>query len=124
MKLNRAEVRLAVADIKRSAEFYSRSLGFKTGLLWPEHSPEFAILECDQVRMQLELSKAPAPCTLWIDVEDLDPIHARLQRIARVEWGPEVYSYGRKEFSFTDPDSNHIIISEVSTAPPDCDVHA
>jgi hypothetical protein len=38
----------------------------------------------------------------------------------RVDWGPEVYWYGRREFSFRDPDGYPIIISEETADPPTC----
>ena len=34
--------------------------------------------------------------------------------------GPEVYWYGRREFSFQDPDGYAVIISEPTSDPPDC----
>jgi catechol-2,3-dioxygenase len=48
------EVRLDVADVGRSAQFYAAILGFEVGTLWPEESPQFAILRRDGLRLQLE----------------------------------------------------------------------
>jgi hypothetical protein len=39
---------------------------------------------------------------------------------ATVEWGPEVYSYGRRELGFRDPDGSWVILSEVTSDPPTC----
>ena len=51
------EVRLAVADVPRSADFYANTLGFEVGTLWPDNSPQFAILRQDNVRLQLSRSE-------------------------------------------------------------------
>jgi catechol 2,3-dioxygenase-like lactoylglutathione lyase family enzyme len=121
------EVRLDVADVARSARFYVAVLGFEVGTLWPEESPQFAILGRDGVRLQLGRSEGastpgrPSTSTLWLDVEGVEEWHSRISRDVSVEWGPEVYWYGRREFAFRDPDRHLIVISEVTGDPPACE---
>ena len=121
------EVRLAVADVPRSADFYANTLGFEVGTLWPDNSPQFAILRRDNVRLQLSRSEDNAvsaqrpACTLWIDVAEISDLHSAIKETVSVEWGPEVYFYGRREFAFRDPDGYLVILSEVTSDPPTCE---
>jgi catechol 2,3-dioxygenase-like lactoylglutathione lyase family enzyme len=121
------EARLHVADVARSVAFYRSILGFAIETLWPEESPQLAILSRDRVRLQLG-SHTGTPgaaqhsgCTLWLDVEALSDLYASVSEKVGVEWGPEVYFYGRREFAFRDPDGHLIIVSEVTHDPPTCD---
>jgi catechol 2,3-dioxygenase-like lactoylglutathione lyase family enzyme len=122
------EVRLDVADVRKSAQFYAAILGFDVGTLWPEKSPQFAILSRDGLRLQLAKSEGASPAahpptsTLWLDVEKVEEWHARISKAVNIEWGPQVYWYGRREFGFRDPDRHLIILSEVSSDPPDCGI--
>jgi catechol 2,3-dioxygenase-like lactoylglutathione lyase family enzyme len=120
------EARLAVADVKRSADFYSDVLGFRVGTLFPEIDPEFAILHRDGLRLQLGKRDATATsvssesCTLCFDVSDALELHATIKTKVTIDWGPEVYWYHRREFAFKDPDGYGIIISEVTAEPVTC----
>jgi hypothetical protein len=58
--------------------------------------------------------------TLSFDVNDARAIHATLQGRMTVEWGPEVYWYGRREFAVSDPSGYLIIFSEQTEDPPTC----
>lgn len=116
------ETRLAVADVQRSATFYLTVLGFQVGTLWPEAAPEFAILHRDGLRLQLG-KRGPAESsgtTLCLDVTDVLDLHSTLKEKVTIDWGPEVYFYGRREFSFKDPDGHCIIVSEVTDDPVTC----
>jgi len=35
-----------------------------------------------------------------------------------IEWGPEIYSYGRREFALRDPDGYRVIFTERTDEPP------
>jgi hypothetical protein len=97
--------------------------GFRIATLWPQQNPEFAILSRDGLRLQLgkaEASGSGSNATLWLDVEELAALYSTVQNRASIEWGPEVYSYGRREFGFRDPDGNWVIVSEVTSDPPTC----
>jgi catechol 2,3-dioxygenase-like lactoylglutathione lyase family enzyme len=120
------EARLAVADVKRSADFYANVLNFSVGTLWPENEPEFAILHRDGLRLQLGKRDSPVTntsyesCTLCLDVSDALELHASIKAKVSIDWGPEVYFYQRREFSFKDPDGHGIIVSEVTADPVTC----
>ena len=117
------EARLPVADVERSAAFFANTLGFQIATLWPRQNPEFAILNRDGLRLQLgkvEASRSGSSATLWLDVEELAALHSTVQNRTSIEWGPEVYSYGRREFGFRDPDGNLVILSELTSDPPTC----
>ena len=90
--------------------------------------PQFAILSRDGLRLQLGRSASDprsaqrAPCTLWLDVAAIGGLYAALQEKVRIEWGPEVYFYHRREFAFRDPDGHWVILSEVTDDPSTCEV--
>jgi catechol 2,3-dioxygenase-like lactoylglutathione lyase family enzyme len=121
------EVRLDVANVARSADFYADMLGFEVGTLWPDDSPQFAILTRDSLRLQLgrrEDISVPASqpaCTLWLDVAGIGDLHSRVKEKVHIEWGPEVYFYHRRELAFRDPDGYLVILSEVTDDPPTCE---
>jgi catechol 2,3-dioxygenase-like lactoylglutathione lyase family enzyme len=116
------ETRLPVTDVKRSAAFYSDILGLQTNTLWPGDRPEFAILSCDGLRLQLGVSDSSrvGSCTLCFDVIDAASLHSRIKEKVPIEWGPEVYFYHRREFAFRDPDGHTVIVSEVTNDPVTC----
>jgi len=121
------EVRLDVANVTRSADFYADMLGFEVGTLWPDDSPQFAILTRDGLRLQLgrrEDTSIPAshPAgSLWLDVAGIGDLHSTIKEKVNIEWGPEVYFYHRREFAFRDPDGHLVILSEVTDDPPTCE---
>jgi len=121
----RVTPRLPVIDLRPSIEFYTTVLGFNLGLLWPENAPTFAILERDQASVQFCVaeSRGEAPierATLCFEVDDARALHANLAGKVAVEWGPEVYWYGRREFAIRDPGGYLLIFSELSNDPPTC----
>lgn len=108
-----SEVRLVVADLDRALRFYRDVLGFACDSLWPPESPDFAILSRDDVRLQLSVEERCAGCgTAWFDVGGVLRLHARIEDRVEIEWGPEVYDYGRREFGLRDPSGNLVILSE------------
>jgi catechol 2,3-dioxygenase-like lactoylglutathione lyase family enzyme len=116
------ETRLPVTDVRASATFYSDVLGLDIDTLWPGESPEFAILSRDGIRLQLGLSERSSigSCTLCFDVEDAMSLHRRIKNKVKIDWGPEVYFYHRREFAFRDPDGHAVIVSEVTSDPVTC----
>ena len=121
------EVRLDVEDVSRSAGFYAHALGFEIDTMWPDAAPQFAIRRRDGLRLQLGSSSSDtrvaqrAPCTLWLDVAAIGELYVALQDKVRIEWGPEVYFYHRREFAFRDPDGHLVILSEVTDDSPTCE---
>ncbi len=84
------EPRLEVEDVQRSASFYAALLGFKTSVLWPEGSPQFAILHRDGRRLQLTkaVRSEIASGSLWLDVAGISDFLDAIKQRASVEWGP------------------------------------
>ena len=92
-------------------------------VLWPEDAPWFATLERDGAGVGLFVPSAEHPVSagyaeLYIDVTDARLMHAQVKDRVAIEWGPEVYSYGRREFALRDPDGYLVIFSEETTDPP------
>ena len=58
--------------------------------------------------------------TVWIQVADCLAEHARIKGHAPIEWGPEVYWYGCREFAVLDPDGHRIIFSSPTEESPTC----
>ena len=65
------------------------------------------------------LSK-PGGSDLYIEVRSVQRLHDALKRTVRIEWGPEVYFYGRREFAVLDPDGYLVIFSEETDDTPTC----
>jgi catechol 2,3-dioxygenase-like lactoylglutathione lyase family enzyme len=121
--------RLPVRDLSRTIGFYHEALGLQVGSLWPEDGPTFVILERDTLRLQFYTcgpgaTGADQPvigeATLNLDVDDARALHQSLGGRVAVEWGPEVYWYGRREFAIRDPDGYLLIVSEETDDPPTC----
>ena len=127
LSIKAIEARVDVANVVRSSGFYADMLGFDTGTLWPDDSPQFAILNRDGQRRQLsrhEGTSLPVPhptCTVWLDVAGILDLHSTLKEKVKIEWGLEVYFYRRREFAFKDPDGHLVILSEVTDDPPTCE---
>lgn len=115
--------RLPVADFQRSLAFYCDTLGFQVNVLWPEDDPAFGILDRDGASVGLFVPTAEHPvqigyAELYIEATDVPALHATLRDRLQIEWGPEVYSYGRREFAVRDPDGYLIIFTEETSDPP------
>jgi hypothetical protein len=64
---------------------------------------------------------APGPpgyAELYIEVDGVSALHAELTATIPIEWGLEVYSYGRREFAVRDPNRYLLILTDVTTDPP------
>ncbi|MBS0294958.1 MAG: VOC family protein [Proteobacteria bacterium] len=125
-KFLRVSPRLPVTDLNRAIAFYTTILGFEAGDPWPEEAPSFVLLQKGPVSIQFYVPNAskPEPAgygTLSIDVEDAMAVHAAVKDRVKIDWGPETYWYGRREFSFRDPEGYALIISEETDATPDCE---
>ena len=53
-------------------------------------------------------------------MKDCNAWHQRLKDKVKVEWGPDVFFYQRREFAFRDPDGHLLIFSEETDDPPTC----
>ena len=120
------EPRLHVRDLRRAIAFYRDVLGFEVTTLFPPQDPSFAMLRRGDVCLQLggpagvRPADAASTCTLWIDVAECARLHDELRAHVKIEWGPEVYFYGRREFAVRDPDGNLLVFSEETSDPPTC----
>jgi uncharacterized glyoxalase superfamily protein PhnB len=121
------EARLHVNDLAKSLQFYVQVLGFRVTSVFPDaRAPVFAMLARDQVYLQLggaggtRAQGSPSTCTLWLDVTEALSLCEELRAKTAIEWGPEVYFYGRREFAVRDPDGNGIVFSEETSDPPTC----
>lgn len=115
--------RLAVANVAESVRFYLDVLGFAPAGDEPTAADTFAILARDGVGLQLVQADEHHPAgrsTVWIEVADALAEHARVQPLAAIEWGPEVYWYGCREFALLDPDGHRIVFSSPTDEAPEC----
>jgi catechol 2,3-dioxygenase-like lactoylglutathione lyase family enzyme len=115
--------RLPVANLQATIDFYSRHLGFPPTLLWPEHDPTFVLLHRDGVTLGFftptEHQTGPIGyAELHLDITGLSDLHDRLKQSLSFAWGPEIYSYGRRECAFMDPSGYLVILSESTSEPP------
>src|SRR5262245_29631354 len=118
-------LRLPVRDLPRTVAFYVDGLGFSARALWPQAEPTFALLQRDEARLQFYVAgrdplEPVGHGTIFIDVTDGLEVHRAASARCTVEWGPEVYWYGRREVGFRDPDGYLIIISGRTDGPPTC----
>jgi catechol 2,3-dioxygenase-like lactoylglutathione lyase family enzyme len=116
--------RLPIRSLEGTLRFYEDILGFEAGDPWPEDDPTFVVMRRDDVVLQFSLAQpgeAVGHVTVALNVSDARAVHAAVKDRVTIEWGPEVYWYGRREFSFRDPDGYPIIISAETSDPPDCD---
>ena len=119
-----ASPRLPIRSLEGTLRFYEDILGFEAGDPWPEDDPTFVVMRRDDIVLQFSLAQpgeAVGHVTIALNVSDARAVHAALGDRVTIEWGPAVYWYGRREFSFRDPDGYPIIISEETSDPPDSD---
>jgi catechol 2,3-dioxygenase-like lactoylglutathione lyase family enzyme len=115
--------RLPVRNLAASLGFYRDALGFNCAQPDLSDSDGFAILHRDGLALQLVLAsqdRPSGPVTVWIQVDNAASEHQRVKDIAPIEWGPEVYWYGCREFSVLDPDGHHVIFSSTTKDEPTC----
>lgn len=118
--------RLPVVDLQRAIAFYEGSLGFRVEVIWPDSAPKFVLLKRDDVTVGLFEPMEGQPnsigyAELYIEVRDALALHNELSKHLAIEWGPEVYSYGRREFAVRDPDSYLVIFTQPTDEPATTD---
>jgi catechol 2,3-dioxygenase-like lactoylglutathione lyase family enzyme len=120
---------LKTNDVLDTVEFYTQVLGFTVDTLWPADEPELCILDREDVHLMFDVNAdwdAPGARPhlsgqLLIDVADVLALHAAVKDEVEILWGPEVYEYGRREFSIMDPNGYRLVFSEPTTDPPTCE---
>src|SRR5262249_18825391 len=100
--------RLPVRNLRRTVNFDTGLLGFAQDVVWPEDNPRFAILRRDSTSLGFfEPSEHQhgliGYAEQYLKVTDSLAIHESIKAKTPIEWGPEIYSYGRREFAFRDP---------------------
>jgi len=114
---------LKTTDLQRTIRFYSDILGFSVGDAWPGDSPTDCILDHGNVHISFTTDPNgwyPQPCVagqLWIEVEDVMELHSRILGKVNIEWGPEIYSYGRRELAIKDCNGYLLAFSEPVCTP-------
>ena len=110
---------LKTEDIPATVAFYAGVLGFAVDTLWPEEEPTLCILDHGTVSLSfvsdIEAWGADAPAMtgqLTFDVDDVMAVYETVKGHAEVIWGPEVYPYGRLEFSCIDPNGYALVFSQ------------
>ncbi len=126
--MKRVEPTLKVGDLHETIDFYRDLLGFQLDLLWPAESPNFCIMSHDDVRLMFYVDtehREPQPQMtgqLRLDIVGVTPLYESLRDKVDTEWGPEVFHYGRREVAIVDCNGYSIILSEITSDPPTCDV--
>ncbi len=126
---------LAARDIGATVAFYTTHLGFRAVTLHPPEKPTLAILDATDPATGTRLGSLMFDSTLWPGEPamtgqlhlDLGPQGTGSSRVAallacmgdaaKVEWGPEVFDYGRRECSIKDPSGYSVVLSEETDDP-------
>ena len=121
--LSQVAPRLPVRDLGRTIDFYSGRLGFGVNVLWPKTNPTFAILRRDSTSVGFfepteHQTGRIGYAELYIEVTDSLALYDSIKSNVPIEWGPEFYSYGRREFSLRDPNGYLVIFTEPTEEPP------
>lgn len=124
---------LSTRDISRTVEFYTRVLGFRVETLHPPEHPTLAILDREVEDFEKKGVSIIFDSSVWSDPPnltgqlhfDLSPggvmeMYGRVKDRAEILWGPEVYHYGRREFSCRDPNGYALVFSETTSDPSTC----
>lgn len=119
---------LKTNDLRQTMHFYVSILGFVVDVLHPADDPNLCILHHGSARLAFVTDpqnwyKEPRLAgQLWIGVTNVLHLHARvIKNGIAVEWGPEVYSYGRREFAIKDNNGYLLAFSEPTSDAPTCD---
>ena len=122
---------LSTRNMAATIGFYSDILGFQLDRPEPESDPTLAFLSAGRVMLMFS-------STFWKGAPSLTgqicihlgaagngasrvmEIYERLSGKAQMLWGPEVYHYGRREFSCLDPNGYALVFSEETSDPVTC----
>ena len=118
---------LIVSSVERSLAFYTEVLGFARGVTVPEESPlVFAAVTSGPVEIFLNdkstvakespqfagLSIGGGGNMMFIEVEEIDPLHERLKPNVKIVLPIVTQWYGMREFAITDPDGYVITFAQ------------
>jgi len=122
------EPTLKTCDLDATIRFYRDLLGFQLDSVWPQEKPNFCILSRDTVRLMFYVAETPRETPpqmtgqIRLDMEGLVELYGSVREHVETEWGPEVYSYGRREVSILDCNGYSLILSETTSDRATCEV--
>lgn len=103
---------LVAADVPATVKFYTDVLGFESSWLWGD---PVTFGGAGSGKVTIMFSHQPEPIgkleghQLWIDVEDVDSLHAlHLERGAMIISPIEDKPWGRREYTVRDPNGYHL----------------
>lgn len=105
-------------------EFYTSILNFTAEVVYPDSdNPEVIVLDNGEVSLMFIERDRKGTTVEQINI-DYDGVQEMYEYLTshgvKVEWRPEVYHYGRKEFPILDPNGMMIVFSELTEDPPAC----
>jgi catechol 2,3-dioxygenase-like lactoylglutathione lyase family enzyme len=127
---------LATRDMRATIAFWTTYLGFRVQKAVPPQDPSLVFLDSVDPRSGERTATIIFDSTLWPGnpvmtgqlLLDLGPqrggpsrVLALLDRVrghAPIEWGPEVFAYGRRECSIRDPNGYSVVLSEETDEEP------
>jgi catechol 2,3-dioxygenase-like lactoylglutathione lyase family enzyme len=113
---------LQTNDMRRTIDFYTKTLGFSLENAWPEDKPGWCILNRDGVEIMFmtndHLGSPQMTGTLYIETTDVLAMHRRLAGAVEVLWGPEVYHYEMHEFAIKDCNGYTLSFGQPTDAAP------
>ena len=121
VKLKSGATMLAVAAVKKSAEFYRDKLGFKVDFAYEgnvPNQPNYAVVKRDSVEVHFESyehcrepeESLREKCGVYIIVEDVDKIYEELlEKGVEAKWPPTDQSYGIRDFKILDCDGYQLL---------------
>jgi len=106
-----------VADLAAARDFYRDALGFAVDTCWPDDGdPRVLILDRGEAHLMFvredDGEKLSRRAEVRIETPGVAALHKKLAPKVTMEWGPEVYFYGRREFSIRDPNGVSVIFTE------------
>jgi uncharacterized glyoxalase superfamily protein PhnB len=111
---------LKTSNIDATISFYVETLGFTCAVRMPTDNPTLCILESGSVSLMFGTqadwdSPGSAPTMtgqIYFEVADVTALYEKVRNQVEVLWGPEVYSYGRRECSVKDCNGYRLVFTE------------
>ena len=119
MKRSPVTPSLYAPDISKTVEFYINNLAFEQTASYTDDNgveiwTEIALGESRLWFFSNPLSQQPGPAfsgLIYLFVQDVDVISARLSTKVSVEWGPETQDYGLRELGIRDINGYYIVFA-------------
>jgi catechol 2,3-dioxygenase-like lactoylglutathione lyase family enzyme len=109
-------VRLPAPDLRRQVRFYVDALDFAVVALWPDaDAPQFLALQRDEIVLEFYTphdGHPPLCGSFVLRTDDAQALISSCRACGPIRWGPELYSYGAREFCVEDPAGHQVIVSE------------